>query len=507
MTSATSHSVFLSPLDQYMPNLYSGLFLVFPAHDPAGAIDDLKAGLQIVNERLPYIKGRVFATEGNNAEGRCGLAVEWSAADANIELETACAAGLGAEGVVLPGMSYEKLKHQNAPLHYFPACLSPLPAWNHLKSDAGYDSDTPVFAANYTLLDGGVVVGLCVHHALMDGTGIAEFIRFWADCTRCRGVLGMPAPDPDELLHRDRLLRLATCPARDWKEDETRPRNLSLGKLLARHPEFVLLSDLMATAGPPAPPPSPMGSSRVFTFDGSKLDAIKTSLRPERITTNTVLCALIWSCITRARTARRAGGLGALSSKLCFTINGRTRLHGGALIDPPFLGNVVLYGLAEVAVEELEHVGLACHAFAGSGFDIALSADCVSPLVPVAKKIGGVVDLVTPEYVANVVELLDQALAARDTIVPRCDSFHAADIIMTSWANMDLYQSDFGAVVGKPEFVRVPEMETDGFVIVLPRKRTAEGHVENGIEVVVAMHPEDIVALKKDAVWCSYLCR
>ncbi len=49
-------------------------------------------------------------------------------------------------------------------------------------------------------------------------------------------------------------------------------------------------------------------------------------------------------------------------------------------------------------------------------------------------------------------------------------------------------------------------METDGFVIVLPRKRTAEGHVENGIEVVVAMHPEDIVALKKDAVWCSYLC-
>jgi hypothetical protein len=49
-------------------------------------------------------------------------------------------------------------------------------------------------------------------------------------------------------------------------------------------------------------------------------------------------------------------------------------------------------------------------------------------------------------------------------------------------------------------------METDGFVIVLPRKRKpAEGRVES-IEVVVALHPEDIGALEKHAVLNSYLC-
>jgi hypothetical protein len=69
-----------------------------------------------------------------------------------------------------------------------------------------------------------------------------------------------------------------------------------------------------------------------------------------------------------------------------------------------------------------------------------------------------------------------------------------------------LYESDFGAWVGRPEFVRVPEMETDGFLIALPRKRTSvEGQVES-IEVVIAMDPEDITALEKDPVWCSYLC-
>jgi chloramphenicol O-acetyltransferase len=56
--------------------------------------------------------------------------------------------------------------------------LSPLPAWNHLKSNARCNPDAPVFAAHYTVLDGGVVMGLCAHHGVMDGTGIAEFIRF-----------------------------------------------------------------------------------------------------------------------------------------------------------------------------------------------------------------------------------------------------------------------------------------------------------------------------------------
>lgn len=131
MTSTTSKIVFLSPLDQYMPELYVSLFLIFQTHEPARAIDNLKAGLQRVNERLPYIKGRVFVMEGN-AEGRGRLAVGWSPSDKEVELRKACAMGLGAENVVLPGMSYKKLEHESAPLHYFPACLSPLPAWNHL---------------------------------------------------------------------------------------------------------------------------------------------------------------------------------------------------------------------------------------------------------------------------------------------------------------------------------------------------------------------------------------
>jgi hypothetical protein len=54
--------------------------------------------------------------------------------------------------------------------------------------------------------------------------------------------------------------------------------------------------------------------------------------------------------------------------------------------------------------------------------------------------------------------------------------------------------------------MRVPKAETDGFVIVLPRRRGEVVEVvEEGIEVVVAMHPEDMAALEGDAVWRSYL--
>ncbi|KAK4130818.1 hypothetical protein BT67DRAFT_389952 [Trichocladium antarcticum] len=505
---ASAETAVLSPLDQYMPGLYTTIFLVFESAHPARAVDRLRTGLHMVNQRLPYLRGRVFATEANNPRDRGRLAIQWSLADNGVTMTEACIDAGQDNAAALPGMCFRQLKRKGAPLHYFPDSLSPLPALVDLKTDVG----VPALAVNYALLAGGVVLGVSVQHAVADGSGMAELLRLFAHCTRSGGgggdaaplTLGPPPPpppppDPQEPLHRDRLLRLATTQG---------PREkLPFRTLLARHPEFGLLSDLVAAGGLPAWPPSPVGSSKVFAFDGAKLQAVKAALQArepspaaERITINTVLCAILWCCITRVRATRRDGAWSARRSKLGFAVNGRTRLPPGEVVSgPSFLGNVNIYGLAEAAVSELEAA--------------ATAPIHVTALGPAVRAIARAVRHITPEHIADVIELVDQAPDTQD-IIPGWSGIHTADMTITSWANMSLYDFDFGTGLGKPAFVRVPEMETDGLAIVLPRRRSvpetcrgacsAAAGVE-GIEVVVAMYLEDMAALERDPVWASFL--
>jgi hypothetical protein len=466
-------------MDQYMPKIYTNLFLVFQTADPSYAVEKLKAGLQTLNQRLPYLKGRVFATDG----GR--VALRWCSEDKDIELQE-----MPTQGTALSATSFKKLQDEGAPLHYFPPSLSPLARVADLKSDSG----TPVFAVNYTLLDGGLVVGLSVQHNVMDGTGVVELIRFWAACTQSDPTdTATTTPDPDEPLHRNILLRLATGHVAQNKH-QAQPPHSPFPDLLARHPEFTLPSNSPSPATPPSSLP-PKGASKIFTFATSKLEAVKATLQSTAntkkrttITTNSVLCAIIWSCITRVRLARRGNkGPGAPTSKLGFAINGRTRL-GPALSERPFLGNVNLYGLAAMSVPELEH------ATASASYD--------TNLAPVVQAIAGAIQRVTPGHIAEVMELVDQAPDA-GALMPGWSSFHGADVTVTSWANMGVYEADFGEGVGRPELMRVPEMQADGFAIVLPRKRV-EG-VAGCVEVVLVLHPEDVAALEGDAVWTGYL--
>ncbi|KAH6850621.1 hypothetical protein B0I37DRAFT_372002 [Chaetomium sp. MPI-CAGE-AT-0009] len=479
MATSTAQTAVLSPLDQYMPRIYTTLFLIFETSDPTNAVDKLRAGLRRLNQRLPYLKGRVFATDGGRA------AIRWSPTDEDVKLQE-----MPTDGLVLPGLSFEKLKAERAPLHYFPPTLSPLPRFANLNSDSG----AAVFAANYGLLDGGVVLGLSVEHNVMDGTGVVELIRFWAACTRSDTIdtATTPTPDPDEPLHRSQLLPT-----------------------------------------PSTPLPSPPGTSKIFTFATAQLEATKTALQTLHsttpsttatwLTTNSVLCAILWSCITRVRQQRRARAretttpsepsspsttaAATARSQLGFAINGRARLGPGAtglgLADPrrPFLGNVNLYGLAGVDVGELEQATSTATTADGSS---VVAAGREAALGRVVQAIGEGVGRVTGGFVGEVMELAERAAAdGGGPLAPGWDAFHGRDVTVTSWANMGLYGAEFGEGVGRPCFMRVPRAETDGFAIVLPRRRGGER--EEGIEVVVAMHPEDMAALEGDAVWRSYL--
>jgi hypothetical protein len=83
------------------------------------------------------------------------------------------------------------------------------------------------------------------------------------------------------------------------------------------------------------------------------------------------------------------------------------------------------------------------------------------------------------------------------------DLFGSRDVTITSWADMDLYNVDFGEGMGKPELLRLPYTDSaDGVAIVLPRKRGVEREM---IEVVIMLRRDHMEELEKDSMWNTLL--
>ena len=70
-----------------------------------------------------------------------------------------------------------------------------------LVGDPSSMVEVPVLAASCTTIPGALVVGVCVHHNVMDGLGLGNMIRTWA--INCRqGGNGTQIPASDHLAER-----------------------------------------------------------------------------------------------------------------------------------------------------------------------------------------------------------------------------------------------------------------------------------------------------------------
>lgn len=501
-----TRTVFLSPLDQFLGIFNLNIFLVFKAADPVHAVERLRLGLERVNQLLPYIKGEILTTAAD-PEGRGRLSIRWSATDKNIELTEARVEGPGGEAQALSLVDFEELKKTGAPLCFFPVHLNPLPSW--AAPDANINH--AVLAVNYTVIQGGVILGVGIHHGIMDLLGLGLFIRIWADCTRLHDHDDIPPaaiPDMDEPSHRRRLLRLAAgLPA---ERENIKPDDVRLGQLLDRHPELRLRSNFKTTSGPSHGPsqPLPPASTKVFAFHWSKVDSVKTAiqehaertgvlLEAEWLTTTNVLRTIIWVCIVQVRAERR-GSLDSAVSAVSFAIDGRNKM---GLSQRPFLGNAFFFGRTEMVVSEFKKTNVAFDRTAASG------APChdLGWLARLLKAIADSHQQFTLERMAEVIDLMDSVSNARD-LIPNRDIIEGPDVLIVDWGNTPLLSSDFGVGVGEPQFLRLlPGGGRDGHAMILPRnpKRVEKG--PERIEVLVAMRSEDMAALERHAAWNSYL--
>ncbi|KAL6606770.1 hypothetical protein ACP70R_042423 [Stipagrostis hirtigluma subsp. patula] len=254
---------------------------------------------------------------------------------------------------------------------------------------------------------GGVVLGLAVHHSVVDARSAAHFVETWASIARGgTGAAGRDAPVPPCFDHR--LLAARPTPT-----------------VLYDHPEYK-----------PEPEPEPVHAgtastyaSAIITLTKAQVSALKA--RCAGASTFRAVVALVWQCACRARSLPADA-----ETRLYSMIDMRARL--APPLPPGYFGNAVVRTSALATVGEVlsNPVGYAARR--------ALAATSQGD-----------------DYARSLVDYLEGVDAMN---LPR-SGISRAHLRAISWMGMSLHDSDFGW--GAPAFMGPALMYYSGFVYVM----------------------------------------
>ncbi|KAM0230826.1 hypothetical protein ACHAPO_008882 [Fusarium lateritium] len=446
----------LTALDTLMPRTYIRVLLAFRASDTFNVVSQLHSGLDATTEKIPWLSGRVRSA-GQGDKSAAYDAIHYSSSAGNPKIIDRGSIDQPISNVEARTMHCSTVLEEVWPLDALPQSEDPL-----------------VFGASVFRFKDGQGLGLCVcmHHHAVDAAGFTELIKIWTQETTARGSSSSHSG-------ATRLSRVSEALASQITEAS------SMGKeqLFRLIPEY--------SPVPPAMPASfPSFASQILTIPTEYLDAYKQGLAPllgKPPSTNTVLCAIWWSFITRIRALDKDKHLAHTLSRLVIAVNGRRRIGPNfSPPDNPYLGNLVLYASAEQPSDTLKNAEV-------SARDDAEVCNAITQSIDQAK--------INSQHIANVIELGKQ-VGDCSAIFPGLDLFNHRDVTITSWADLDLYQIGWGSELGQPEFVRLPFSAADGVCIILPRKRVESvSHSRNLVEVMIMLKAEHLVALKADSLW------
>lgn len=454
----------LTPLDMLMPRTYIAALLTFKTTESVSTITQpLQRGLDRLCKQLPWLSGHVLPT--NVAPSRKpGIEVRW---EANGHLPVVANRGS-------VSARYESLSAAGMPPTSIPEDVWPVPS---MIDDALFPTGAPVLAASVFQFSDGHGVGLCVcmHHNAVDATGFAEVLRLWAQNLSEAPAFCSPT------MGEGRVNRLSRALAPDLNTAPAVPLNA----LIASHPEF--------STSPPALPTSfDPCTCRLFNISLRQINAVKERIAEHTLakpSTNSVLCALLWSAITRVREQRNPA-LASETSQLVTAIDGRRQL-GKDFSSPetPYLGNIVTYALARQAV-----ASLSTSVQSDLGRALASLCDSIAQAQSAARD--------SFRHVSEAYNLADR-IDDYKKIFPGWDLFGSRDLTITSWANLDMYSLDFGPQLNKPHFVRVRAAQADGVGLILPRRSAsgATGVPGEVLDVMLMLRKDDMDALEQDTMW------
>jgi len=426
---------------------YSEVVLLFPIPadvELSNVIATLENASDILKKNFPSLSGQVVL-EGNDKDpaGNSGyVRLKPYHEEPTLRVEDLSGS--------LP--SYDKIRAAKAPASLLDGnILAPMKA---LPDRYDGSETTPVFIVQANFIDGGLILCFAGMHSFMDATGVGQIIRLFAMICRGQEI-------PAGAIAAGTLDRKGIIPS--LPPDQPGLEHLELRRSI----------DQIKAASTAERPFAPWIYFRLRNqaLATLKAEAIKQCLEDKFVSwvsSNDVACALIWRAVMKARSPRLKK-----DDQVAFlrAVNGRR------FLTPPipegYFGNVVV---GAATVELLQ--------------DLIDGLSIPTITIRIRQSLQSITDFSIRSVASMIQSEPNKRTITFDPSAPE------KDLVISSWASLPLYTSDFGPLLGNPEFVRRPHFSScDGLVYIMPT--TPDGH----LDVAVSLREEDMERLKADEQW------
>ncbi|KAK8060006.1 hypothetical protein PG996_009936 [Apiospora saccharicola] len=481
-----------------MPRTYIRQMLCFPAsasQNISGGSDiayALRDGLTATAVQVPYLRSRIVSLA--HPHGAVGMSAPdqsiWSLFDVRN---------------VSRNYNYATLRGCGFP----PDILGRgefMPVTAMANSDGDDKDEEPVFRARLSLVEGGFVLGVAVHHSTTDITGLGTLLKIWAANSRRSRNGGC---DITDIGLKDGLVTAAML-------DRAAVRDLGLGVAEPDIPKTIP-SVLFFQDGEPAPKPDPATPQPVFTtaifrFTPDSLKELKALITVNHmlewiaadvpwVSTGDFLTALLWSALIAAEIGpERCAALSEDSPEpipsypdsMTISIPANFRARCEPPLSPDYLG--AAFGRVAVSVPTLDLWRLAMP------IKLCPADDHREPTfenpdsrVIMAKIAAEIRRALTSQINARSIPAAVAYTMSRPDIAAMKRQ-RAEGITMVSWAEQGVCALDWGlSGVGRCEAVRLSKMSGKRYPIVLPRSQ------DGGLEVILSLEAAEMERFRE--VW------
>lgn len=431
-------------------NFHIQMVVCFPlaeTADKSEIIADLENGLKTLTQVFPFLNKQVVL------EHDTGSAVTTSGTHKLAPRENANELLLRVNQLDDHFPSYKQISKSRAPASMLNGnVLAPM---KNIPDRCDFSAPQPVLVIQANFVTGGLLLCFAAMHNALDGSAVGQLIRHFA--TACRGE---KISDAD--IEAGNLARPNLFPP-------LRPGEPS-------HDHSAIHSK--CDPSPPEISDSQPAPWTYFGFSAAKLAQLKmeASRKPSTasdcswVSTNDALSALIWRAIVTARLPKLKLDS---TSLLVRVVNGRKWVQPA--VPDRYMGNCLVDAYSRLPARDLAQT---LH------------------ISDIAVLLRTTLSAIDEHRLRSFVSLLQAEPDKRNINRVRAPE---TDVLISSWAALPIYPSDFGARLGKPEFVRRP---TSGPVVsdvfIMPCNRAGD------IDVAICEKADDLERLKADPVWRTY---
>ena len=475
--ATTVKELHLTCLDQTVLRMYIRHLLVFPFPDPSyaeAAVNALRVGFTAVLADFPFLAGTILPSDSESRR----ITLKYPE---NVTSDLVSQIlSISFDQAKNPNLDYESLGREGMPPLKLPGDLfCPELVRDHPGLDDRFAEgitrfkkglSIPVFAAQANFIPGGLIVSVYAHHSAMDGNGLGQVYQIWSDHVRSHirreQTPNLVAPSAQSI-----------STAQDNATDPSYSRR-TLDALAKCFPSTTNLREVRT----PGTTPTVLRNARynlkakIFVFKASKITSLSAQLSSKtntHISIFTTLSALLWTHITRARSAVLAGK-GIQKTELGIAFDHRKNL--GSPFTRTFFGNCATGVTVPLPVSNLIPSGpLRAEDLASIAVDIAQSLSAVN-LKWLQARLSYFSQTPNPSALSLNLDLVN-----------------GPDLFITSWLHMGA-DCDWGIPGtgndGYPIAIRKPMCANEGSIVLLPRQKDGG----QGFEALVCLEQGEMEA-------------